>query len=93
MGCQAIRNTRLQLKSKGEFIFCATECRAILGTDAYARAGLVRWTKGVVTFFWAPKESDKVKGSVKQRKHQNKWVIFDILVVERWSVSKFPKSH
>ena len=36
----------------------------------------------LVTFFWAPKESDKTRGNAKKEKYRSERVAFDLLVDE-----------
>ena len=65
MDCQAIKTTRLQLKSTGEFILCN-------GMKGNFRPSCVAGAFSLVTFFWAPKESDKTRGGGRKFKMYRK---------------------
>ena len=72
-GSQAITKNRQLQKTGGEFILCN-------GMEGNFRHRCVAGAFSLVTFFWAPKESDKAKGSAKQRRHRSEWVAFDFLI-------------
>ena len=68
-GSQAITKNRQLQKTGGEFILCN-------GMEGNFRHRCVAGAFSLVTFFWAPKESDKAKGSAKQRRHRSEEVVF-----------------
>ena len=68
-GIQAITKNRQLQKTEGEFILCN-------GMKGNFRHRCVAGAFSLVTFFWAPKESNKAKGSAKQRRHRSEGVVF-----------------
>ena len=80
--CQTIQNTGQKLKSEGEFILCN-------GMQGNFRHRCVAGAFSLVTFFWAPKESDKNKGNVRNAKCKRKnytLSLHDALSIYRKSV-------
>ena len=64
-GSQAITKNRQLQKTEGEFILCN-------GMEGNFRHRCVAGAFSLVTFFWAPKESDKAKGNVRNAKCKRK---------------------